>query len=87
VYAFAIISQQTANIKLFLKLKLYSLQRKRLPAPSYLDRVFYWIFGDIQKGKSSFSILWVLKIKIYGKNMPENQETQQLFIQFINYVW
>jgi hypothetical protein len=25
-----------------------------------------------------------LKIKIYSKNMGENQQTQQLFIQFIN---
>jgi hypothetical protein len=28
-----------------------------------------------------------LKIKIPGKNMHENQQINQLFIQFINYVW
>jgi hypothetical protein len=28
-----------------------------------------------------------LKIKIPSKNMRENQQMQQLFIQFINYVW
>jgi hypothetical protein len=28
-----------------------------------------------------------LKIKISSKNMRENQQIQQLFIQFINYVW
>jgi hypothetical protein len=28
-----------------------------------------------------------LKIKIPSKNMFENQQMQQLFIHFINYVW
>jgi hypothetical protein len=28
-----------------------------------------------------------LKIKIPSKNMRENQQMQQLFIKFINYVW
>jgi hypothetical protein len=28
-----------------------------------------------------------LKIKIPNKNMRENQQIHQLFIQFINYVW
>jgi predicted aldo/keto reductase-like oxidoreductase len=28
-----------------------------------------------------------LKIKIPSKNMRKNQQMQQLFFQFINYVW
>jgi hypothetical protein len=28
-----------------------------------------------------------LKIKISSKNISENQQIHQLFIQFINYVW
>jgi hypothetical protein len=28
-----------------------------------------------------------LRIKILSKNMRENQQMHQLFIQFINYVW
>jgi hypothetical protein len=38
---------------------------------------------DLQRRRA----LSTLKIKIHSKNMRENQQIQQLLIQFINYVW